>query len=146
MNLLARVATFSLLAATLSLAACSAAQRDAANVRIYPQQLPRGAALDMQVFRDGRTLSATNSTTRDFGPSTLWLNKRFGRTINSWKSGETLTLDLNEFYDEFGEQFRGGGFFAREIPDDVVFVQLETGEADARELVSFVTVGGKARP
>lgn len=146
MNLLSRATAFSLLAATLSLAACSSAQRDAANVRIYPQQLPRGETLDVQVFRGGRTLSATNSTTRDFGPSTLWLNKRFGRAIDGWQPGQTLTLDLNEFYDEFGEQFRGGGFFARETPEDVVLVQLETGPADARQLVSFVTVGGKARP
>jgi hypothetical protein len=128
------------------LSACTSTTRTADNVRVYPQQMVRSATLDIQVFREGRTLSATNTTTRTFGPSTLWLNKRFGKSIDAWQPGQSISLDLNEFYDEFGEQFRGGGFFARETPEDVVLVQLETSEGDTRQLVSLITAGGKARP
>jgi len=125
---------------------CTASKRDTANVRVYPQSTPRGATVDIQVFREGRTLSATNTTTRVFGDSMLWVNKRFGHPLSGWKPGETVSFDLNTFYDEFGEQFRGGGFFARETPEDVVLVQVETDGAAGREMVGFVVVGGKARP
>lgn len=128
-----------------ALPACSAPKRDASNVRVYPQNVARGETLDVQVFRDGRMMTATNTSTRVFGESTLWVNKRFGHPLAEWKPGETISLDLNTFYDEFGEEFRGGGFFARETPEDIVLVEVQTQGATGQEMVGLVTVAGPAR-
>ncbi|HLP84793.1 MAG TPA: hypothetical protein VK157_10630, partial [Phycisphaerales bacterium] len=65
--------------------------------------------------------------------------------LAEWKPGETISLDLNTFYDEFGEEFRGGGFFARETPEDIVLVEVQTQGATGQEMVGLVTVAGPAR-
>jgi hypothetical protein len=101
--------------------------------------------LDVQVVRDVTQISSTNTSARAFAePTTMWINRRFSRPIGAWGVGETLTIDLEQFRDNFGEQFRAGGFFSANRPDDVVLVELETGEGDGRELVGLVVVKGKA--
>jgi hypothetical protein len=144
MNRITRVGLFSLVAVAFVAAGCASTQRDAANSRVYPESLPRGEVLDIQAFRDGSHLRATNTSTRSFGPSTMWINKRFGQPIAGWASGQTITLDLNAFYDEFGEEFRGGGFFARETPEDVVLVQIETDGESGKELVGIIAIGSES--
>lgn len=129
----------------LALGGCSSPKRDLTNARVYPIATPRGDVVDVQVVRDGPMITTTNTTARAFGPSTLWINMRFGAAIDAWAPGETKTLDLRTFRDEFGEPFRAGGFFARETPSDLVLAQLETYAKDAsgKELVGLVVVGGK---
>lgn len=112
--------------------------------RAYPRATPRSDVADVQVFRNGTKLTMTNSTSRDFGPSTLWVNERFSRPIGSFAPGQTLTLDLYEFRDQFQDQFRGGGFFATRDPDPVVLVQLETAD-EPQELVGFVVVANEIK-
>lgn len=97
----------------------------------------------MQVFRDVTTLRFTNTTTRDFGPSVIWLNKRYSLPIAGFKSGETIELDLTAFVDEFGDVYRAGGFFAHRTPAPVVLVQIETIENDEPVLHGFVVVENK---
>ncbi len=112
--------------------------------RAYPRAAPRGDVLDVQVFRADTMLTMTNSTSRSFGPSTLWVNERFSRPIDAFASGQTLKLDLYEFRDQYQDQFRAGGFFATRDPDPVVLVQLETGAEDgAQELIGFVVVSNE---
>jgi hypothetical protein len=114
---------------------------DVEYARSYPRATPSGDVLDIQVFRSGTKLTMTNSTSRSFGPSTLWVNERFSRPIDGFEPGETLTLDLYEFRDQYQDQFRAGGFFATRDPDPVVLVQLETGPEDASdEMIGFVIV------
>ncbi len=109
--------------------------------RAYPRATPLGEVLDVQVFRSGTKLTMTNSTSRSFGPSTLWVNERFSRPIQGFGAGQTLSLDLYSFRDEYQDQFRAGGFFATRDPDPVVLVQLETGPEDQYdELIGFVIV------
>ena len=67
----------------------------------------------------------TNTSAKAFGPSRVWLNARFSRTIDEFAVGQTLKLDLREFYDEFGESFRAGGFFATRNPEAMVLCELE---------------------
>jgi hypothetical protein len=145
---LARCAVFSAFAVALSLApaACSSApKRDYASAREFPDGLERSAVLDVQVKRDVTRISATNTSGRAFAePTTMWINRRFSRSIGAWGVGETITLDLEQFRDNFGEQFRAGGFFSANRPDDVVLAELETGSGDARELVGLIVVQGKA--
>jgi hypothetical protein len=124
----------------LALGGCSAAPARVQSSRPYPMRLPRGEVLDVQVLRDGTEIRTTNTSVRSFGPSTMWLNMRFSRPIAGWSPGEELVLDLREFRDEFGERFRAGGFFARELPEPVVLAQIEAQGANGTELVGLIAI------
>jgi hypothetical protein len=101
--------------------------------RIYPVGLPRAGVLDVQVVREGTTIRSTNTSPRAFGPSILWLNQRYALPIARWEPGQTLTMNLGDFRDEFGDAFRAGGFFASEPPEPVVLAEVQTKGAPARE-------------
>lgn len=132
----------------VGLCACSSAQRrDFSQAREFPTNLVRGEVLDVQVSRDVTILRATNTSARAFAsPSTMWINRRFSLPIGDWGVGQSITVKLDTFRDNFGEQFRAGGFFARERPDTVVLVELETPTPDATgmQLIGLVVVRGKA--
>jgi hypothetical protein len=109
----------------------------------YPEQITQGEVFDVQVFRDVTLLRFTNTTTRDFADSILWINKRYSMAVPGFRSGETVELDLHSFVDEFGDVYRAGGFFAQRTPAPVVLVQIETIENDAPVLHGFVVVENK---
>jgi hypothetical protein len=110
--------------------------------RPYPRQFVQSEVVDIQVIRNPETvLTMTNTTSRTFGPSTMWINGRYSRPILGMAPGESLRLDLYEFRDEFGEKFRAGGFFATKRPDKVVHAQLETIEDGETKLIGLVVVG-----
>lgn len=96
----------------------------------YPASIMQGKTLDIQVVRREQHVTMTNTTAINFGPSRLWLNRRFSRPIEEWKIGQTLDFHLSTFVDEFGERFRPGGFFAAEAPDTIVQAQIETPRDD----------------
>jgi len=107
---------------------------------VYPDSINKGEVFDVQVFRQSTRLRLTNTTTRDFGPSTIWLNQRYSSPINALASGQTLEMDLTIFVDEFGETYRAGGFFSQRVPAPVVLCQLETDEADGPVMHGFIVV------
>ncbi len=109
----------------------------------YPEDIKQGEVFDVQVFRDVTLLRFTNTTTRDFGPSVIWINKRYSLAIPGFASGETVELELGNFVDEFGDVYRAGGFFAQRTPAPVVLVQIETVEDDEPILHGFVVVENK---
>lgn len=110
----------------------------------YPETARQGEVLDVQVFRHVTTLSFTNTTTRDFGPSVLWLNKRYSLPIDGVASGETVEVDLKGFVDEFGDTYRAGGFYAQREPEPVVLAQLETTDAGGEPvLIGLIVVENK---
>jgi hypothetical protein len=109
----------------------------------YPEDISQGEVFDVQVFRDVSMLKFTNSTTRDFGASVVWINKRYSLAIPGFASGETVELDLHDFVDEFGDVYRAGGFFAQRTPAPVVLMQIETVENDEPILYGFVVVENK---
>jgi hypothetical protein len=107
----------------------------------YPATLTKGNVVDIQVFRVGTRMELVNTTSRAFGPSTLWLNKRFSREIDGLAVGERLEIDLGEFKDEFGQPFKRGGFFSAEAPDVIVLTELVTTTPEgSAELVGLVTI------
>jgi len=131
----------------LALGAC----RSEPSMRPDARALPRGAAqaevVNIQVFRKDTTLELTNTTARNFGPGTLWINGRFSRKIDGIAIGQTLVVSLREFEDEYGDVFRAGGFFAADPPERVVLTQYEpdgTPAGQAPALVGFITVQGLA--
>lgn len=124
-------------------AACSPPRTRAPWARPYPEKPTLAGTADIQVAREGTHISMTNTTARDFGPSTVWLNMQWALPIDGFKPGQTITLDLYEFRNEYQERFRGGGFFASERPDTVALTQIETTTPDGKpEFVGLVTVKG----
>ena len=115
---------------------------DGAYDRPFPVELGQSEVVDIQVLRGPETrITMTNTTARGFGPSTVWLNGRFGRPIEGFAPGQTLTLDLYDFRDEFGEKFRGGGFFATKQPEQLMHAQLETLVNGESAMIGLVVVG-----
>lgn len=111
---------------------------------LYPAELRQSETLNIQVFRSSQHVEFTNTTARSFGPSRLWLNARFSRPIDGVAAGESLRLPLKGFTDEHGDIFRGGGFFATEIPERLVLAQLELPGADGKPvLLGLVVVKGE---
>lgn len=128
---------------SLAITGCGAfSKSDVDYARPYPAQADKGDVLDVQVFRQGTRLKMTNATARSFGAGTLWVNQRFSRPIEGFAAGETLTVDLYDFRDQYQDQFRAGGFFATRDPDPVVLVELETGggEPTTGTMYGFVVV------
>lgn len=128
------------LAGCLLLLGCAAPPASIPHARPYPEDIPAGPTIDIQVFPRATRLELTNTTARSFGPSTLWLNKAYSRPIDGLAVGQSLSIPLAEFRNEHGEPFRGGGFFATEPPDRLVLAQLETGPAGRRELLGLVVI------
>lgn len=113
-----------------------------AYARPYPTDVPRGRALDIQVRKGDTTLTLTNTTSRAFGKSTIWLNSYFSQPIEGLGVGEEMTLPLSRFRNEFSEKFRGGGFFASEAPEKLVLAEIETPGADGTPvLLGLIVVG-----
>jgi hypothetical protein len=103
----------------------------------YPATLKHSGAVDIQVFRKKTQIELTNTTARSYGPSTLWLNRRFSLPIEGFAVGQTLRFELKQFTDEFGDTFRGGGFFATRRPDRLGLAELQIGD----QMVGFIVVG-----
>jgi len=92
----------------------------------YPGEKPRIDVLDVQVFREGRHMSFTNTSARAFGPARVWVNGAYSHPLDGLEIGESVDLDLNQFVDADDRPFRGGGFFATERPSVLVLVEIET--------------------
>lgn len=124
----------------ITLGACQSGSMADANAPMYPEEKTQGTTLDIQVVRDDTSISLTNTTSRAFGRSRLWINRWFSRDIEQFDVGQTLTFDLTEFRDQYGEAFQAGGFFATKKPDPVVLAQLETADS----MVGLVVVNNSA--
>ncbi len=107
---------------------------------VYPDSIAKGEVFDVQVFRKSTHLRLTNTTTRDFGASTVWINQRYSSPIDALASGQTIDMDLKIFVDEFGETYRAGGFFSQRVPAPVVLCQLETDEGNGPVMHGFIVV------
>lgn len=108
---------------------------------LYPAQVRQSRTLDVQVFRSAKHVEMTNTTATSYGVSRVWLNGRYSFPIDGFAAGQSLKLPLKGFVDEHGDVFRGGGFFATEIPERLVLAQLETlGESGDLVLLGFVVV------
>jgi hypothetical protein len=110
---------------------------------IYPSSVARTSTLDIQVIRRETKIELTNTTARSFGPSILWLNGRFSREIDGLAVGQTLVLRLKEFKDQYGDTFRGGGFFATERPERLALAEIQPKDANPPTILGMIVVGGE---
>jgi hypothetical protein len=109
--------------------------------RPFPPDFHQVEQLNIQARRDGHMLTLTNSTPHVYEASTLWINRRYSRPIQTFEIGETISLDMREFVDEFSQNFKGGGFFATQRPEDAMLIQLETERNGDVQLLGLVSVG-----
>lgn len=116
---------------------CSTAPDAALAGPKYPANKPQYMTLDIQVVRQPANIRLTNTTAFAFGRSRLWVNRFYSREIEGLAVGQTIDLSLWDFRDQFGDEFRAGGFFATRRPQVVELVQLETGDA----IFGLVAVG-----
>lgn len=107
---------------------------------VYPRDMRQSRTLDVQVFRQTKHMELTNTTAVSYGPSRLWLNGRYSRPIDGFAAGQSLTVPLDDFVDNLGDTFRGGGFFATETPERLVLVQLETKSPDGTPVLLGLVV------
>jgi len=92
---------------------------------VYPTDRVQSSVMDIQVFRDETVIHFTNTTARAFPACRMWINKWFSKDIPALGVGQTMSLSLHDFKDQFGEPFRAGGFFASDRPARLVLAQLE---------------------
>ena len=135
--------TPALLITLLGLAAAPGCLRSAAFTQSdpYPKQYQTLPTSNIQLYRSGRSITLTNTTAQSFGPSTIWLNRWFSRDIEGFEIGETMTLSLADFTDEFGDAFKGGGFFATTAPERIVHAELEIETDASRAMLPLIVVG-----
>jgi len=113
-------------------AACAGCAREMTAIpgagEAYPGGLDRTRTLNAQVFLrdDKQILELTNTTARSYGASRLWVNQWFSAPIDGLGIGQTLRIPVERLKDEYGESFKGGGFFAIEAPDELLLAELET--------------------
>ncbi len=93
--------------------------------RAYPRALHTTDTVDMQVFRDGETIDVVNTTAREYRDFDLWINQRYLLHIDQLRAGQTLTLSLWDFFDERGDRFNAGGFWATEESELVRLVEIQ---------------------
>ena len=125
-----------------SLGACASDGGPPATGRPFPTALTQHETLDVQVFLEPTTVRFTNTTARRFGPSTVWLNQRFEHPVLSIEPGETVVLRLSEFRDQWGDAFRGSGFFATDVPEKLFLTEIETTDENGDAvLYGLKTIG-----
>jgi hypothetical protein len=122
------------LAALVGLSGCTQATID--NRPVYPEKL-QTKVLDVQVIRDETQITMTNTSAQDLPAGRLWVNQWFSREFPGLPIGQTVTYDLFEFKDRYGDTFRAGGFFATQRPDRVVQVQVEDASGELTGLVAI---------
>ena len=112
----------------------------------FPTDLVQDHTLDIHVLREVRTIRMTNTTPNPLPAGRLWLNKWFSRDLPEGLGvGQSISLDLGEFVDEFGEAFRGGGFFAGLDPDDLVLAQYQTTIDGEDVLLGMIVIDGRPK-
>ena len=124
-------------AAVLLLGACAVNQDPALAGPEYPEAKAQTRTLDIQVVRTQTSLQLTNTTARAYGKSRLWLNRWYSAEIPGLAVGQSIEMRQDSFRDQYGEAFRGGGFFATRKPQKINLVQLETEDG----MVGLVAVG-----
>ncbi len=106
----------------------------------YAKEFPTNArileTINVQVVRDGTSITLTNTTASAIPPSTLWLNKWFSRPVDRIEVGETLRFNLRDFRDLYSEPFRAGGFWATDQGDPLVTAHIDWGDG----LVGLIVV------
>ena len=104
----------------------------------YPAELGQGETVDVQVTRNGDSMRIVNGTAIDFRDIRLWLNQRYLRRMERIGPGETVLVEMGEFWDAWGGGPNPGGLLRWYDPTPIVLVQAQIDEESP--LVGFVSI------
>ena len=90
-------------------------------------RLNQSEVIKVQVIPDLDTgnITVVNATATSYTNFDLWLNRRYMKHVESLKSGETLEMNIETFWDERGEGPFPGGLFRYFDPTPVVLAQMQ---------------------
>ena len=106
--------------------------------RPYPEELSQGQTIQAEAYRDGAQLVIVNATPQSFMNFDVWINQRYMLHIDELAVGETVHLNITDFFDVWGETPVPGGFFRTEMPTPIVLVQFQLDRT--QPLQGLVTV------
>ena len=106
--------------------------------RPYPEKLSQGETIQAEASRHGTELLLVNATPQSFSDFDVWVNQRYMHHVDSLKAGDSLRINITDFFDAWGETPIPGGFFRTEQPTPVILVQFQLDHT--RPLKGLVTV------
>jgi hypothetical protein len=80
----------------------------------------------MQVFRDFTEIEIVNTTAHSYSDVDVWVNQRYVSHVDAIPAGQSITLSLWDFKDEYGNRFYAGGFFRTYTATPVRMVEIQT--------------------
>ena len=104
----------------------------------YPSNLPVGSIAEIQVTRDGNEMVIVNATVIDFKDMKLWLNRRYMHMVERIEPGETVRIDMGEFWDVWGGGPNPGGLLRWYDPTPIVVVEAQIDESSP--LIGFLSI------
>ena len=96
--------------------------------RSYSHELHTIETADIQVFRDEQIIELVNATVHTYRNFDIWINQRYVLQVDQMLAGETIRLSLWDFFDERGDRFNAGGFWATREPERVRLVELQAAQ------------------
>ena len=104
----------------------------------YPSNLPVGSIAEIQVTRDGNEMVIVNATVIDFKDMKLWLNRRYMHMVERIEPGQTVRIDMGEFWDVWGGGPNPGGLLRWYDPTPIVVVEAQIDESSP--LIGFLSI------
>jgi len=95
---------------------------------VYPEGAALLGSLDIQVEIGEQEIVLSSGEAREFGPSTIWINRWYAAPVEGIPRGARLVVPLSSFMNEYGAAPRGAGFFATRERDQIVLTEIETPE------------------
>jgi len=108
----------------------------------YPRRLHLASdVVDIQVFRDGETLTLVNATATSYRDVKLWLNQRFVQDVAAIPAGARVEVSLSGFWDRWGGSPERGGILRRFEPTPIRLAELQVD--DASPLVGLMVISAE---
>jgi hypothetical protein len=104
----------------------------------YPSNLPVNKVANVQVTRDGNAMVIVNGSVIDFKNMKLWLNRRYLHQVKQIKPGETVRIDMGEFWDVWGGGPNPGGLLRWYDPTPIVLLEAQIDETSP--LIGFLSI------
>ena len=105
--------------------------------RAYPHDLTQGETIECEAYRDSAQLVIVNNTLNTFEGFDIWLNQQFVTHVDLLNPGQTIRLQITDFFDVWGETPVPGGFFRSRPPTRIGLVQFQLDQTSP--LVGLLT-------
>ncbi len=97
--------------------------------RAYPHELTQGETIECAAYRDSAKIVIVNNTLNHFENFDVWLNQQYVTHVETLEPGETLKLQVIDFFDEWGETPVPGGFFRSRPPTRIGLIQFQIDQS-----------------